>query len=71
MVLTLILMGYAVCGFSFQIIFFNNMFVTVMFWVLLGYARAFARKLEKDRLHRDTLPDKLIKKIKGKVFKKV
>lgn len=70
LLLTLVLMAYAVCGFSYQIIFFNNMYVTVMFWVLLGYTRAFVRSGEPERIEKDTLPFRILSKVKNKVFKK-
>ena len=70
LLLTLVLMGYAVCGFSYQIIFFNNMFVTVFFWVLLGYTRAFIRFNEPERINKPTLPFRLTEKLRNKIFKK-
>lgn len=67
--LTLALVVFAISGLSYQMIFFNNLFATVLFWAVIGYTRLFVRISSGEEV-KETWLYKTLNKVKAKIFKK-
>ena len=63
---TLVMVMFAICAMSYAIIFFNNMLITLMFWLLLGHTRSLICCAEPERYEKRPLPYRLA----AAIFKK-